>query len=923
MTSVVADSPMKVLAVREAIAGAIKAGTLIGFDVETHGPYIQHPKVKRSRKPDALRHRIVGYGVSVGASAWYVPLRHGSDPTGAPRCGDLAAAPAHKLLRFLQQPAAQVVCHNWGFEAQVMRNEGIDVRCVKLDSLLGAWMRGMRLQGNSGLKLKPLMEFYFNRKRPDFDAVMRGRPVYEVPAAEVGPYCAADCTDAVALWTRAWSELSEDERRDYLELEAPTIDVIVHMQAVGVDIDRTFLRDVAVSSKSRMADLRDRFERLTRTEVEELIPAKRPKACPARHAPPAVCSEPGCVGGVLYYKNGKPKVETAKVPAAVERGADIGSSQQVSRWLWDELGWWPKRGAVQNDTGYSTKAEHIKPFVGLAGEAGYAARLRLEYQGLSKYAELYTTGLISLADQWEDLRLHTSYLQHGTDTQRFSSSFPNIANIPRDGRKVDVPAVREAFVAPEGWVCISRDFSQAELRVLAHYSQDPLLLKVYRENGDIHSLTVQALGIERPEAKITNFCQDPDTRVLCADLTWKKSGDVAVGDRLVGFDETLGRHARYRETVVEATKTLRRTCYTVHTTHGSMTASAEHQWVVRAGGRHWARTDELRAGDKLAFMVKPWDVDASRDGGWLAGMFDGEGHLGARGQLGVAQNPGPILERLRNELAKRDLGFSENVNRAPGRCTQLQLRGDGAALRAVGMLRPERMLASSARLWLGRRACHPHATPCLVLAVEPAGERAVVATQTTERTLITEGFLTHNSCIYRITAPSLAVKLTFFTGKRYTPTQAQAIIDSYYSRYPRVGWYHEKAISYAKQHGYAKTLTGFRAPLTEWEGRLRHYTENRAINYPIQGSVGGILKRALVALYREWSAAGVLGLPGAKGVRVAIQAQTYDSINVIARADFAEEANATMQRVMEGAAPELTVPLKTDGGVGPNWAAAK
>jgi DNA polymerase-1 len=328
---------------------------------------------------------------------------------------------------------------------------------------------------------------------------------------------------------------------------------------------------------------------------------------------------------------------------------------------------------------YSTKADHIKPLIALPGEAGYAAALRLEYQGLSKYESLYTTGLIELAAQAADGRLHTSYQQVGTDTGRFSSAFPNISNIPDKAKVGGMPSVRAAFVAPDEWVCVARDLSQAELRQLAHFSQDPKLLKAYRSDEDIHAMTMAKLGIERTPAKVTNF-----------------------------------------------------------------------------------------------------------------------------------------------------------------------------------------------------------------------------------------------SCIYRISARALAVKLTFFTGRRYESWEAQELIDGFFGLYDRVSAYHAKAIRVAEERGYARTIGGFRMPLpaSEWQSR-RHFTENRAINYPIQGSVATMLKRCLVTLYREWSDSGVLG------ERVLIQGQTYDSINVLARTDFAEQANDDMRRVMEGCAPELTVPLRSDGGIGRSWAEAK
>jgi DNA polymerase-1 len=111
--------------------------------------------------------------------------------------------------------------------------------------------------------------------------------------------------------------------------------------------------------------------------------------------------------------------------------------------------------------------------------------------------------LIDYADV--DARIHASFNQTGTATGRFSSSGPNLQNIPRSTDDPELPSIREAFRARDGWKILDIDYSQIELRLMAHFSRDPNMLRIYSEGGDIHQMTADACGCSRQHAKGINF----------------------------------------------------------------------------------------------------------------------------------------------------------------------------------------------------------------------------------------------------------------------------------------------------------------------------------------------------------------------------------------------------------------------------------
>ena len=261
-----------------------------------------------------------------------------------------------------------------------------------------------------------------------------------------------------------------------------------------------------------------------------------------------------------------------------------------------------------------------------------------------------------------------------------------------------------------------------------------------------------------------DYCLVPETRVLRSDLRWVEVGKLEEGDELIAFDEHLdGRKTRLRPSVVEKVKRIRRPCFRVVTTRGTVVASDEHGWVCKKRSsrvsrtREWVKTNELEPGDEIAFLCEPWEEDTTREGGYLAGIFDGEGHLGSgrdngrRNTVAVSQKPGAVWDATKAGLRRRGFEFNEYPKGNDVRTLEMGVLDGG--LRLLGSIRPTRLLEQSRSLWDGRSTWGRRTRPARVLRVERVYDREgghtreVVAVQTSTRTLVAEGFLTHNSGI--------------------------------------------------------------------------------------------------------------------------------------------------------------------------------
>ena len=196
---------------------------------------------------------------------------------------------------------------------------------------------------------------------------------------------------------------------------------------------------------------------------------------------------------------------TQEIYALCESEFNIKSTQQLGNVLFGHLG---LKGGKKTKTGYSTNEAVLSS---LREEHEVIPKI-LEYRGVQKILSTYAEPLLKLAKQDENSRVYTSFIQTGTATGRLSSKDPNLQNIPvrsKLGR-----SVREAFVAKEGYGLLSIDYSQIELRLLAHFSKDKALLEAFNSGVDIHMATaVKLFGEEEAEEK-RNFAKSVNFGLL-------------------------------------------------------------------------------------------------------------------------------------------------------------------------------------------------------------------------------------------------------------------------------------------------------------------------------------------------------------------------------------------------------------------------
>lgn len=268
--------------------------------------------------------------------------------------------------------------------------------------------------------------------------------------------------------------------------------------------------------------------------------------------------------------------------------------------------------------------------------------------------------------------------------------------------------------------------------------------------GEFRRMLVAAPGHFLIEA---DACVDPACRVLKADLSWVRADAVCVGDELIGFDEDPHKDNRFRSSLVLATRVVNLPRVRVHTTQGTIIVSTEHPFLARYSGykRRWIKAGKLRPGARIAFLAAPWEVDDTREAGYLAGFFDGEGWC-TRTKVGFGQNVGPTLDYVQALLYKR--GFAFNFYHAscggvrPGKTQRAgELPVMREALRFLGTIRPPRLMLKARGVWEGRRTWGKRTLVAQILAVEPLDSGPVVAIQTAAKTYISEGMFSHNSAI--------------------------------------------------------------------------------------------------------------------------------------------------------------------------------
>jgi DNA polymerase-1 len=404
---------------------------------------------------DPMEAQIVGISITDGAQrGFYVPIL---SPPNDPQLPLTAVVDA--LSPLLADPSVPKQGHNIKYDIIVLQRCGADVDPVAFDSMIAEWLLD---PASTGLGLKDLAWTRLHqRMTPITDLIGTGRAqltMREVPVARAAPYACADVDMTFRLTALQKPELQAKQLWSlFTDVEMPLVPVLAAMEQAGVGFDAAPLEQM---SRELAADL---------SEIEE-----------------QVFEEVG------YRFN-------------------VNSTQQLSDALFKTLGL-PSQGVRRTKSGhYSTAAGVLERLRDRVPEGRAVTELVLKHREYSKLKSTYVDALPRLING-QTGRLHTSYNQAGTVTGRISSSDPNLQNIPirtELGRHV-----RKAFVARSGWTLVAADYSQVELRVMAHISQDEGLLSAFARGEDIHLSTASAiLGVpleavtpdQRRLAKAVNF----------------------------------------------------------------------------------------------------------------------------------------------------------------------------------------------------------------------------------------------------------------------------------------------------------------------------------------------------------------------------------------------------------------------------------
>ncbi len=398
------------------------------------------------------RARLVGMSFAFKAGeAFYLPLGH--DGLGAPT--QIPKKTAFGLLGgVLGDPEIRKIGQNIKYDAIVLRREGVELRGIDLDTMVLSYL----LEPNWGKhNLEKLALTYLQTQVMTYEEVAgKGKnavTMNAVPIERVMPYACQDADLALALSESLWPKVVEKHLDPlYREIEQPLIELLAEMEIWGVKVDHRALEQLSTELDSE----------LRRLEEE------------------------------IYALSGGP--------------FNINSPQQLADVLFHKIQLQPSR-KTKITKRYSTSLDVLKELAPLHPLAQHS----LEYRQLSKLKSTYADALPLLINP-ETGRIHTSYNQTVTSTGRLSSSEPNLQNIPMRGQLGH--RFRQAFIPEPGDLLLAADYSQIELRVLAHLSQDPALIETFAADRDIHEETarrvfeatlLQPQEELRRKAKIINF----------------------------------------------------------------------------------------------------------------------------------------------------------------------------------------------------------------------------------------------------------------------------------------------------------------------------------------------------------------------------------------------------------------------------------
>ncbi|MDJ1168145.1 DNA polymerase I [Roseofilum sp. BLCC_M154] len=373
----------------------------------------------------------------------YIPLNH-------KRGQNLDKNNTLELLRpLLENSAYPKVLQNAKFDRLILKNQGINLQGVVLDTLLASYV--LNPDSNHSLSALALQELGIIAKNYE-DLVPKGKTIADIDISLVSEYCGMDVYVTFQLVPIFAKKLSQIPQLQKLlnEIELPLEPILAQMEWTGICIDTDYLKNLS-------EELTDKLKIIEKEAYE-----------------------------------------------AAGKEFNLRSPKQVSDLLFDTL----KLPTVRKTkTGYSTDAATLEKLQ--ANHPTKVVEAILDYRTLDKLNSTYVDALPKLVHP-QTQRVHTDFNQAVTSTGRLSSSHPNLQNIPI--RTEFSRQIRKAFIPHSGWTLVSADYSQIELRILAHLSEDPTLVEAYNNYHDIHKVTAQLLfnrqeitPEERRLGKVINF----------------------------------------------------------------------------------------------------------------------------------------------------------------------------------------------------------------------------------------------------------------------------------------------------------------------------------------------------------------------------------------------------------------------------------
>lgn len=358
-------------------------------------------------------------------------------PLGHVEGGNLSLDFVLTQLKPLLEGECNLIGQNLKYDYQIFKNYGIELQNITFDTMLAAYVVN---PAGQRFGMDELAKKYLDWETIHIDELIgKGKKAIlfsAVPVEKAAPYAVEDVI--VPLYLKEHFEPLLKEKgleKLFYEIEMPLVPVLAEMEYVGVHIN-----------EKRLSELEVEYQQIV-TEMEQKIFAYAGEEFNL--------NSPKQLGAILFEKLGLPKGKKTK-------------------------------------TGYSTNAAVLEA---LAPEYPIAKSILL-YREKQKLLSTYVKALPESINE-KSGRIHTSFNQTGTATGRLSSTNPNLQNIPvrtEDGRKI-----REAFCAEEGKLLIAADYSQIELRLLAHFSEDPVLVEAFKEGMDIHRQTAAAVHGIMPE----------------------------------------------------------------------------------------------------------------------------------------------------------------------------------------------------------------------------------------------------------------------------------------------------------------------------------------------------------------------------------------------------------------------------------------